>query len=661
MKLLLILAAIASPALAQVRTELIAPATTEPAVTGWLGSHAVVYSTAAAHRGELLLFLHGQGGTGTGAQELLRTAAEEGYHAVGLTYPNDWSPFNLCSGSGDPDCALMVRREIITGTNHSPLITVNRPDSVENRLIKLLQHMQGVHPAEGWDQFTSGGAILWDRVAVFGHSQGGGNAGVIAKDHALARCCTSAPAADGGAGNPAPWWAQHATDPGRYFGFCHTQDALSQKVAFWTALGAPGPVTDIAASAPPFGGSHQLSTSIAPAVTGQYHNSTVIDNVTPRNTDGTPRYKDVWRFMLTADPPAPTSWDDVVYATVPITGGGTVGLRMDIHGATAGAPPYPALVWIHGGGWYSGDYNNVPSFAMGLRERGITVVSIEYRVSQEGAFPAQIHDCKGALRHLRANAGLYNLDPARIAAWGSSAGGHLAALLATSGNVPGLEGDTGGNAGHSSAVIAGLAYYPPTDLLFIQPDCGTQTVGCAFNHDAADSPESRLLGVDGAGQGVGWLRANMSNPSEPFPTLIARANNANPIFHVDPSDPPLFLAHGDLDDIVPLRQSERLRDALDGAGVENAFRLATGWGHGSVGAEINTEAAAWIATRLLACSADFDHDGDTGTDADIEAFFACLAGDCCPACGTADFNADGDVGTDADIESFFRVLAGGPC
>ncbi len=661
MKLLLALAVLASPAFSQVRTDLVAPLATEPGVTGWLGNHAAVLDTGAAHRQELMVYLHGQGGTGTGAQELLRTAAEEGYHAVGLTYPNDWSPFNLCTGSGDPECALKVRREIITGFNHSPLVTVSRADSVENRLIKLLQHMDALRPGEGWAQFLDNGAVRWEKVAVFGHSQGGGNAGVIAKDHALARCCTSAPAADGGAGSPAAWWAVHATEPGRYFGFCHAQDALSQKVAFWNAVGAPGPVVDVAASAPPFGGSQQLSSSVEPAVAGQYHNSTVIDSVTPREGDGTPRYKGVWRHMLTAEPPVPTSWDDVVYATVPVTGGATVGLRMDIHGATAGAAPHPVVVWVHGGGWYSGDYNEVPSFVMGLRARGITVASIEYRVSQEGVFPAQIHDCKGAVRYLRANAGLYGIDPQRIAAWGSSAGGHLAALLATAGNVPGLEGDTGGNTGYPSAVMAGLAYFPPTDLLNIQPDCAAQSIGCVFNHDAPDSPESRLLGVTGAGEGVGWLRANMNNPAEPFPTLIARADSANPIFHVDASDPPFYIAHGDADDIVPLRQGERLRDALNAAGVENVFRVAAGWGHGFVGVPLNIEAAEWVSARLLSCTADVDHDGDTGTDADIEAFFRCLAGDCCAACTTADFNADGDIGTDADIESFFRVLAGGPC
>jgi hypothetical protein len=68
-----------------------------------------------------------------------------------------------------------------------------------------------------------------------------------------------------------------------------------------------------------------------------------------------------------------------------------------------------------------------------------------------------------------------------------------------------------------------------------------------------------------------------------------------------------------------------------------------------------------IEPPLVCGSADFNHDGDTGTDADIEAFFACLAGNCCATCGSADFNADGDTGTDADIESFFRVLSGGAC
>jgi len=655
---------LAAGAHAQVRLETIPPLATDPTLSGWTGNHAGAFSASAEPRGTLLLFLHGQGGTGTGASELLRTAAEEGFHAVGLTYANDWSPFTFCNGSGDPDCALKIRREIITGVNHSTFITVPPADSVENRLVKLLQHLHTLHPTEGWADYLEGNALRWEAIAVWGHSQGGGNAGVIAKDHALARCLTSAPAADGGAGNPAAWWAQHATPSERYFGLCHTQDALSQKVAFWTALGAPGPVTDIATTTPPFAGSHQLSTSIAPAVSGQYHNSPVIDTVTPRNPDDTPRYKDTWRHMLTAptgEPPAPTSWDDVVYATVPITGGGTIDLHIDIHGATAGAAPHPVIIWVHGGGWQSGSHNQTPAFALALRERGISVASIEYRLSQEAVFPAQAHDCKGAIRFLRANAATYGLDPDRFAVWGSSAGGHLSSLITTSGNSPSLEGSTGGNAAFSSAVLAGVAYYPPTDMINSQPDCALQAVGCTNNQDAPTSAESKLLGLTAPDQGLGWLRANLTNPSDPFPTLAALAASSNPITHVDPADPPMFLAHGDMDTIVPLNQSLRLQSALATAGVEALHVVATGFGHASVGAAVNNQAAEWVLTKLFACTADINHDGDFGTDQDIEAFFRCLGGDCCPTCTPADFNADGDSGTDADIESFFRVLAGGNC
>jgi len=557
-----------------------------------------------------------------------------------------------------------VRRELIIGVNHSPFITVNRPDSLENRLIKLLLHLDTLHPGEGWGDYLENNAIRWSDIVVWGHSQGGGNAGVIAKDHELARCCTSAPAADGGPGNPAAWWAQHATPSAQYFGLCHTQDALSQKVAFWTALGAPGPVTDIATTTPPYAGSQQLSTSIAPAVAGQYHNSPVMDSVTPRNTDGTARYREVWRHMLTADagePPAPTSWDDVVYATVPVTGGGTINLHMDIHGATTQSGPHPVIVWIHGGGWQSGSHNQTPSFALALRERGVTIASIEYRLSNEGVFPAQLHDCKGAIRYLRANAGLYGIDPERIGVWGSSAGGHLASLVSTTSGDASFEGSTGGNGAFSSAVLAGAAFYPPADLLNMQPDCALQSVGCSFNHDDPTSPESKLLGVSGAGEGLGWLRANLSNPSEPFPALASRAASSSPVAQVDANDPPMFLVHGDVDTVVPLNQSLRLRDALNGAGVGVTHIVAPGFGHGSVGTTLSAATGEWLRTQLMSCTADFNHDGDTGTDQDIEAFFACLGGTCCPACTGADFNADGDIGTDQDIESFFRVLGGGPC
>lgn len=629
-----------------VRTETVAPVTADPAVSGWFAPHLVAYAPDVTQRNQLFLFLHGLGGTGSGASGVVKSAAELGLHAVGLTYPNDWSPFVLCSG--DPDCPEAVRREILDGIDHSPLIALPPADAITARLRALLQHLHGLHPDENWLQYLDGDAIAWDRVVLWGHSQGGGNAGVIAHHHAVARLCTSAPAADGGPGNPAAWWSGGATPGERSFGFCHTQDALNVKVAFWNALGmgAYGAVVDVATAAPPFGGTHMLSTSVAPAIAGQYHNSVVLDAVTPKDATNQPVYKPVWQHMIVGEGDGGggggegTVWDDVPFATVATTEGTTT-LRMDIHGATSGDGPHPVLVWIHGGGWQGGSHNQTPLMALALRDSGVTVASIGYRLSDEAIFPAQLHDCKGAIRYLRAHASTYGIDPDRIAVWGSSAGGHLAALVATSGGLAALEGDVGGNLEQSSSVQVGATFFGPTDLLFMAPDCDLQPLGCGSDHDAPESAESKLLGVTAPGQGIGWLRDNLDNPAPPFPELIALATDANPVAHVDRADPPLYIAHGALDTVVPIHQSERLRDAATTSGVEHVFVVVPDAGHGSLGTEAGDAAGAWILAKLLAtatCPADLDGDGAVG-GADLAALLAAWGQP-----RTADLDGDGIVG-----------------
>jgi acetyl esterase/lipase len=132
--------------------------------------------------------------------------------------------------------------------------------------------------------------------------------------------------------------------------------------------------------------------------------------------------------------------------------------------------PFPVIVWIHGGGWQEGDRHGCP--AEHLVPRGYAAVSIEYRLTTVAPFPAQIQDCKGAIRWVRAHAREYNFDPERIGVWGASAGGHLAALLGTSSAEKQLEGDTGGNLDQPSNVQAVCDWFGPTDLLklFKVPD-----------------------------------------------------------------------------------------------------------------------------------------------------------------------------------------------
>ena len=151
----------------------------------------------------------------------------------------------------------------------------------------------------------------------------------------------------------------------------------------------------------------------------------------------------------------PTVHRDIVYATTP-----QKNLLLDLYiPSTSG--PHPVLLYVHGGGWTSGSKDNPPTDR--FVKRGYAVASISYRLSQEAIFPAQIHDCKAAVRWLRANAAKYALNTDRIVAWGGSAGGHLVALLATSGGVKELEGDLG-NPDQSSRIQGAINFFGPTDF-----------------------------------------------------------------------------------------------------------------------------------------------------------------------------------------------------
>jgi acetyl esterase/lipase len=290
------------------------------------------------------------------------------------------------------------------------------------------------------------------------------------------------------------------------------------------------------------------------------------------------------------------TYPNLTYATV----GGTP-LLLDLYLPATGSGPFPVVVWIHGGGW-SGGGRFPAGFSGPLTAAGFAVASVEYRLTsqagQYGAepviFPAQIHDVKGAVRWLRAHAATYNLDPTRFGCWGTSAGGHLSALLATSSGVAALEGTVGGNAGFSSAVQACADYFGPTDLLNMNPDVITPP-GSGLDHDAPGSPESHLIGFDDPGQGIGVLRANQANPTPPYPALMTLVTQANPITWVGPADPPFFIAHGELDATVPQKQSVKLKDALSAAGISNQYWVVPNNGHGFGGAAGTATSNATIA------------------------------------------------------------------
>ena len=375
-----------------------------------------------------------------------------------------------------------------------------------------------------------------------------------------------------------------------------------------------------------------------------------------------------WALLMTvpstsAQPVTP-AFNDASIGIVPTDDGATYELHTDIYWATAGAGPRPIVIWIHGGGWQSGTYQNLAQAARPLLARGIHVATADYRLSGQAIFPAQIHDVKGLVRHLRANATTYNIDPDRIGAWGSSAGGHLTALLATSGGSVELEGASGGNSTFSSRIQAGADYFGPTDLFQMNADV-TDPPGSGIDHDAPNSPESRLVGFDGPGEGIGVLRENIENPSPPFPEKVDLVMLANTDSHASADDPPLFIGHGLDDRSVPFLQSVRLFAALSPLGVDVTLRPVPSAGHGALGAATDESAREFLVRRLLPRTpGDMNCDGNVDA-ADIVPFARLLVQPIgysisLPTCNAANGDFTGDFEVDGnDVAGFMNAIEAG--
>jgi acetyl esterase/lipase len=218
----------------------------------------------------------------------------------------------------------------------------------------------------------------------------------------------------------------------------------------------------------------------------------------------------------------------------------------------------PAVVVIHGGGWETGSKESMHALAASFAATGNYVsVSIGYRLTGEAIWPAQIHDCKAAIRWVRANADRYKIDPQRIGATGHSAGGHLVALLGTSGDVPELEGDCG-NPGFSSRVACVVDLCGPSDFLHFLEQRGSGGRGSV----------NKLFG---------------GPPAE----HAEAARAASPVTWASADDPPLLIFHGTEDRTVPFAQSESLAEALTKAGGAVTFVPVEGAGHGLPGREIS--------------------------------------------------------------------------
>ena len=235
---------------------------------------------------------------------------------------------------------------------------------------------------------------------------------------------------------------------------------------------------------------------------------------------------------------------DVVFAKA-----GGVELKLDVAAPAEGDGPFPVVLYLHGGGWVGGDRKQMAQSLEVLARRGFVTVSPDYRLAPAHRFPAQIEDCKAAVRCLRAYAKRSKIDPERIGVVGFSAGAHLACLLGVTDKDDGLEGN-GGNLDRSSRVQAVVSFFGPTDLF-----------GETWDRTVVEKNLVPLLGGTKVEKSAEYRRAS-------------------PLTYAARKSPPFLLFHGSEDKLVPPSQSRRMVEKLQAAGSPARVILVEGAGHG---------------------------------------------------------------------------------
>lgn len=243
-------------------------------------------------------------------------------------------------------------------------------------------------------------------------------------------------------------------------------------------------------------------------------------------------------------------------------------LKLDLH--RPDGPPAGVIIWVHGGAWRSGSRADVD--VHGLTAYGWAIASVDYRLSPQARFPAQIHDLKAALRYLRAHAAALGLPADRFVIAGSSAGAHLAALVGVTNGHAELEGAVGDDRGASSDVQAILDLYGASNLTTIL----------------------RQSTPHGLNVRVPALDLFLGGQPDAVPEL---ARLASPVFHVDANDPPLLILHGDQDPQMPINQSHELVAAYEAAGRPVVFKVLPGAAHG--GPAFTSEASLRLMDGFL--------------------------------------------------------------
>ena len=247
-----------------------------------------------------------------------------------------------------------------------------------------------------------------------------------------------------------------------------------------------------------------------------------------------------------------------------------------------GDKPLPVLVFIHGGGWKAGSKaDGARTIAPYVASGDYAGVSVGYRLTNEAQWPAQIHDCKAAIRWIRGHAKEHGLDPAHIAVWGTSAGGHLVSILGTSGDVPELEGRLGSNTTQSSRVSCVVNFFGPEDFVTMATQPST------VDRTTQDYPEALLIG------------GRVQDQQE-------AAKRASPVTYISKDDPPFLTAHGTKDPLVPFAQATELHEGLKKVGVSSTLITMKSGGHGFASPVLDQVVRSFLGKHLRGVEAKIE-------------------------------------------------------
>jgi len=294
----------APPAPHPAAEHLVRPEALDPQADKWLQDQYALYDPAAPPAQQLVVYLVGANNKPAGGLPMMRELARMGFHVLAPMYANDYDIRTICSPAKDPDpdCHGKIRLEAFEGVDHSPHLDVQPANAAEVRVARLLAHLQGAFPAEGWGAYLEGGKPRWASIVVAGHSHGASSSGLIGKVRAVDRVVMLSGPFDNRDGAPAAWTSRPPATPlERYYVFSHTkEDQFSQHLKDWEAmeLGKLGPVTSVDGARTPFGHSHQLVTALAPAPGKNPHGVTAAGAASPQGADGRYVLEPVFRYLF---------------------------------------------------------------------------------------------------------------------------------------------------------------------------------------------------------------------------------------------------------------------------------------------------------------------------------------------------------------------------